>query len=195
MQYGLNLLNRDIRNLIRNFIVNNKLKLIHIYYMTILKMGILSNYTNIDWNKVKRLVFICRGNICRSPYAEYKAIQLGLSAISMGIYADGKSSAHHVAIKQSAKRNVELLPHISSILTTDNLLESDLIICMEPWQANSVKLSNADPKYQNTLLGLWCNSKAVIIPDPYGKPEIYFKKCFDQIDNALLNIATKINSE
>lgn len=183
-----------IRSLKNNIFINNKLRLRQFYYNLIVHMGLFNNYTNIDWNKVGRLVFICKGNICRSPYAEFKAKKLGLCAISVGVYADGKSSAHDEAIKQSAYRNVDLIPHISNTFTTVELQDSDLVICMEPWQANNLIDKVSDFNCQITLLGLWGTHISAIVPDPYGKSEQVFQSCFDQIDTALNNINKMLKS-
>jgi protein-tyrosine phosphatase len=34
------------------------------------QFGYWNRYTDIPFDKVKRLIFICNGNICRSPLAE-----------------------------------------------------------------------------------------------------------------------------
>ena len=37
--------------------------------------GRYAAYRDIDWHGVERLVFVCAGNICRSPYGDRKAAQ------------------------------------------------------------------------------------------------------------------------
>ncbi|MGC1818407.1 MAG: hypothetical protein WA900_12230, partial [Casimicrobiaceae bacterium] len=44
--------------------------------------GRFTRYRSIDWPHVSRLVFICKGNICRSAFAAEKARMLGRHAVS-----------------------------------------------------------------------------------------------------------------
>src|SRR5437588_1134030 len=45
-------------------------------------------FKQIRWDRVARVVFVCHGNICRSPYAEGRAVSFGLPAASFGLSAD-----------------------------------------------------------------------------------------------------------
>lgn len=190
-----------IKDKIRNYIPLYTSSGKHYFLTTCLyiiknKLGFYNKYKKVNWQKVNRLVIICTGNICRSPYAEYKARQLGLTAISAGIRADGVSRANESAMKQSAYRNVDISPHRSNTLDQINYSESDLIVCMEPTHLqhieNNIQISKT--KCQFTLLGLWNNNKSPVINDPYGKDELVFQNCFAQIDAGLISIYTKLSN-
>jgi hypothetical protein len=45
---------------------------------------------------------------------------------------------------------------------------------------------------QYTLLGLWSDKKWAYIHDPVARPEEYFDKCFNIIQNATQNLAGKL---
>jgi len=68
------------------------------------KMGVYRRFYSIRPDKYQRLVFICSGNICRSPLAEAYARSLGKTAASCGLYCgDGYPAdprAHNFAKSQ-----------------------------------------------------------------------------------------------
>ena len=151
------------------------------------KLGLYKKYENIDWNRVKRLVFVCKGNICRSPYAEIKAKNMGLNAISIGLDTKEGSPANESAIKNALYRGVNLKDHRARVYDSIEVSNSDLVICMEPWHIKLFKkFDNSD--CQISLMGLMHSNKQVLISDPFGKLDIYFADAFQKIDNALINI-------
>ena len=54
-------------------------------YKTIYQLGGFREYRNIDWDAIERLVFVSKGNICRSAYAEAVARSLDIKAVSCGV--------------------------------------------------------------------------------------------------------------
>ena len=153
---------------------------VHIKYY----LGLFHRYNTIDWSKVSRIVFVCKGNICRSPYAEMRAKQLGINAISIGLYTQEGSFANADALKNASYRDINLDAHRARVYDSIEISNSDLVICMEPWH---VKLFNAidSSGCQITLLGLLCSRKKIIISDPYGKPDLLFEHSFRAMDDAL----------
>jgi hypothetical protein len=55
--------------------------------------GRYREFKQIRWERVVRVVFVCHGNICRSSYAEGRAVSFGLSAASFGLSADSGAPA------------------------------------------------------------------------------------------------------
>jgi low molecular weight phosphotyrosine protein phosphatase len=64
-----------------------------------LNLGGLRHFEHVEWNRVTRLVFVCRGNICRSPYAEVRARRLGLNAISCSFEVSSHSCVDATGMK------------------------------------------------------------------------------------------------
>ena len=150
-------------------------------------LGFFNKYNNIDWSKVSRIVFVCKGNICRSPYAEMRAKQLGINALSIGLFTKAGSFANADAIKNALYRDINLEAHRARIYQSTEFYDNDLVICMEPWHVKLFKeVDNSG--CQIALLGLLCSHKKIIISDPYGKPDLFFEECFHAIDNALNNV-------
>jgi protein-tyrosine-phosphatase/peptidoglycan/xylan/chitin deacetylase (PgdA/CDA1 family) len=197
MQYctGLELIKNKLRsNSLFSIWRHKRYLLNNTFYNLYYYLGLYREYKNIDWRSISRLIFVCKGNICRSPYAEWKSKSLGLRAISIGVESDGKSSADEMAMKISALRGIDISSHISRRLNDVEFSESDLIVCMEPKHAASIlndrNLLNA--KCQITLLGLWCSDRKLLVRDPYGQSIDVFFECFELIDNALTTIHNMI---
>jgi len=199
MQYcsGLELIKNKLRNNYAFSIWSHKRYLLNnIFYIFYLYAGLYKKYKEINWTKINRLIFICKGNICRSPYAEYKSKKLGLMASSVGIDSDGKSNADEMAMKIAAQRGVDISPHKSRKIDHIEYCESDLIVCMEPWHAEAI-LNNqilTGTNCQLTLLGLWCSNRKALIRDPYGQSTEIFLDSFNLIDDALSIIHKKLDT-
>lgn len=156
-----------------------------------LRLGGYRSHQNIQWGRVKRLVFVCRGNLCRSPYAEARARAMCLPARSFGldVVQDRRDLVNERAGKNAEKRYVDLNNHTSRTLTDMDLNEGDLVLGMEPWHLEQLKERGLPDGCQLSLMGLWADHKAVVILDPYGQDDECFQSCFDQIDSALLGLA------
>ena len=153
--------------------------------------GRFSGYQQIRWEKVKRVVFVCHGNICRSPYAERRAATYGLSVASFGLSADAGMPADPTACRIAARREIELAPHRAHDIKDFGFRRGDLLAAMEPRQVR--ELGRAPPiPCQLTLLGLWGRPRRPHIHDPHRLGEGYWEQCFDVIDSAVLTIAEKM---
>ena len=148
-------------------------------------LGGLRRYEAVDWGRVGRLVFVCQGNLCRSPYAEARARALGLPAASFGLEAGGEA-ADPVARAVARRRGLDLGRHRPR--PAEALRPGDLLLGMEPWQAGRL-LDAAPPGAQVSLLGLWARPARPHLQDPYGLPAAYFDTCFAVIDNAVAWVA------
>lgn len=164
-------------------------------YGVLLVSGRMHRYVRLDWGRIERLVFVCKGNICRSPYAEYKARAMRLNAVSFGLSANGYTMANDEAIRQAIKRGIDLMPHTSKTPEMVQLTPTDLVVCMEPWQARDMVERVARSGAQMTLLGLWSRHKAPVIPDPYGRDRYRFAACFNQIDACLTFLAARLRQD
>ncbi len=151
------------------------------------RLGLFNKYKQVEWGRVSRMVFVCKGNICRSPYSEMRAKALGIDAVSIGLHTREGSAANADARRNAADRGVSLDEHKARIYQSIRLSENDLVVCMEPWHVDVFeKMDNSG--CQVTLLGLWGNKEKIMLGDPYGKADMFFDDCFQAIDNALYNV-------
>jgi len=150
--------------------------------------GVYGKYKKIDWSRVERLVFVCKGNICRSAYAETVATALKKEVFSFGLETKGNAPAHPEAIQIAEACGYDLSQHKTTPLAATDFREGDLLVAMEPWQMCRLK-KMFNNKYQYTLLGLWVNPALPYLHDPYGMPTVYFEKCFTIIQQGVYALA------
>ena len=73
------------------------------YYGLGARLGLYRQYGPADRGEVRRLVFVCKGNICRSPFAEAVARAAGADAVSYGLDARDGLPANPSAIRTARK--------------------------------------------------------------------------------------------
>jgi protein-tyrosine phosphatase len=151
-------------------------------------LGGFGRYTTIRPDRVERLVFVCSGNICRSPYADRKVRALGKAAVSCGTSAIDGAPANACAIRIAQERGVDLSMHVSMTMMSLQFRPGDLVIALEPQHLRAVAPLAGQAGAQTTLLGLWCTSRAPYIPDPYARADACFREVFRLIDEALANL-------
>ena len=156
-----------------------------------LRLGGYADARAVDWGRVSRLVFVCTGNICRSPYAEFKVRAQGVPSASFGLRARRGLPADPVAQDASRARGVELSAARTSRMEDVTLGASDLIIAMEPWQYREVAGLCERFHAQRTLLGVWGGINMPWLPDPYLGPRGMFDQCYALIDQALPDLVSR----
>jgi protein-tyrosine phosphatase len=152
-------------------------------------IGEYERFREIDWARIERFVFVCQGNICRSPYAEARGRGLGIACASCGLGAGNGDAADLACRRIARRRGLDLSSHRSKSIGALRLLPSDLLVAMEPAQAERLLSLTRGSGAQVTLLGLWCKPRRAHLEDPYGLSEAYFDTCFDYIDRAVAKLA------
>lgn len=157
------------------------------------RLGAYSALRKIQWQRVRRLVFVCSGNICRSPYAAERARQHGLVVASFGVDASGNAPADRMAQSVARDRGIDLAAHVSTGLPDFRPEEGDLLLGLEPRHLVPLSRGSTDcVAHSRTLLGLWCDRPLPYLPDPYGRSPECFDFVFGLIDEALENIASQM---
>lgn len=145
------------------------------------------------------VAFICKGNICRSAYAENRLRKLlledGLNEVrvaSFGLETTPGKPADCDAIRNAEQLGIDLTIHRTA--QADSLDKFDLVLCMEPYQLRKVKSSYPQSKGNAALLGAFVSSQdfPLIIKDPFGGTDEAFKQCFKHIDTALASLAQRL---
>lgn len=140
------------------------------------------------------VLFVCHGNICRSPYAEH-ALRRDLDAAgraggwrvaSAGFVLPGRPSPRE-ALAVAARRGLDLDAHRSRLLTDEIVRESDLVYVMSDAQRRSLlDLHGGDPARVWILGDLDPEPIARrTIRDPNEQPEEVFEQVYDRIDRCL----------
>ncbi|MEO7555783.1 MAG: low molecular weight phosphotyrosine protein phosphatase, partial [Acidimicrobiales bacterium] len=83
-----------------------------------------------------RVLFVCTGNICRSPMAEgmlrarAAARGIAVEVASVGLIFDGRPATDE-AVRTAHAHGVDISAHRSSILESEAVDRADLVIGME----------------------------------------------------------------
>ena len=162
------------------------------FYRTRYLLGGYRDCRQIDWGSAGRLVFVCKGNICRSAYAEAVTRSMGKESVSCGIDTKDGLPANDHAICEAASRGVDLREHKTTSIKSLTLKDNDIFIAMEPWHAEFISREFGNEQ-KCSLLGLWGQPVNPHIQDPYGTSDEYFSNCFTYIEKSVNEIARKIS--
>tara|TARA_R110001583_G_scaffold143203_1_gene295309 strand:- start:18775 stop:19338 length:564 start_codon:yes stop_codon:yes gene_type:complete len=158
------------------------------------KLGQYDPYQQLDWASVKRLVFVCQGNICRSPYGHYLAqIKLPGSVVSIGYATTTGVPANDCARFVAKARGTPLEQHTATDLSDFTVLDGDLFLVMEDRHIAKIESVVAQKDTQITLLGLWAEPKMPLIYDPHKLSEAYFNSCYQVIESAVDEVVKRFN--
>ncbi len=134
---------------------------------------------------VKRLVFVCQGNICRSAFADVLARKAGLNTASFGLSTTSGRAAHPPAVVAAAALGHDLTDHVALDLGDYQPREGDLLLAMEVRQLHKLA---ADPRVADlprALLGRWTRPMLPHLHDPYGLDDRYMARCLKRIERTI----------
>jgi protein-tyrosine phosphatase len=169
--------------------------LLHHAWNVVFGCGGFRRLKAVDFGRVARLVFVCYGNICRSPYAEARARSLHLDAASFGLQSKHRCKADSIAMRVAASRGLDLRSHLAKSAQGIALGTGDLLIAMEPSQLKPMLSIANSAGAQVTLLGLWCSPVRPYLQDPYGLTDGYFQNCFSLIDSAVWELRQRMRPQ
>lgn len=158
-------------------------------------LGRYRSYTNNDNElaKITRLVFVCKGNICRSPFGEYYARSQGLESVSFGLDATTGTPANEVGLEIAASLGVPMSAHKATSYQDFSIRDNDLLVGFEPIHCHEIlKLVPSDCLAQVSLAGMWLFPPLPYIHDPYENPIDYFANCYQHIRNIVSQMSPKL---
>lgn len=139
---------------------------------------------------VGRVLVLCKGNICRSPFAaellRQRVRQRGLpvQVASAGIEAVPNQEAYLLAKRMAIRYGVPLSAHRTTLLSGEMVSEADLILVMETGQARLMRERYPHAAGKVVLLGQFGRAGEYEIHDPYGGTADTFARCYDQLTKA-----------
>lgn len=150
-----------------------------------------------------RILFICMGNICRSPLAEnlfrHLAAQRGVehlfeidSAGTIGYHA-GAAPDDRMAVT-ARKRGLQLTGKARRV-TKDDLRQFDLLICMDEDNREDVLALGAPPEKVRLLLECDPNAPICEVPDPYYGGDDGFETVYRLAESACAALLEELLTE
>ncbi len=155
--------------------------------------------------KIINVLFVCMGNICRSPTAEGVFQHLvSNSPLNESIHTDSAGThAYHVGeqpdprAQQTARtRGIDLSTQRARRVSSDDFHKFDYILAMDNDNLASLrKLQPADGKSQLQLFMDFAPELAITeVPDPYYGGSKGFEKVFDMVEIAAKGLLDHIKS-
>lgn len=178
----------SLSELIKNRFGSKKGLLRYCAYESLRMVGFYKSLTKIDFSRVERLVFICQGNICRSPLAEAVALKQGVPAISFGLDTRGGDPADPRAIAWAQANGYNLQQHTTKRVDQYVPQQGDLLIGMEPKHIRKLQEKFRQAPVQMTLIGLWLESPLAYLHDPYNAKPEYFSRCEELVRDGVVGI-------
>lgn len=153
-----------------------------------------------DRGSWRHVIFVCKGNICRSAFAEHylrRDVSDGTHRIeSCGLDVDQGLCSPPEAVCVAKEFELDLAMHRSKGLTSCDVHNADMILAMEFRQYQRLKALFPGEQWKIRLLrdfSPWPDCLLCNIEDPYGSNENEFRRCFKRLQRALDGLKAHMN--
>lgn len=141
---------------------------------------------------MKRILFVCTGNICRSPMAEGMMRELvkgrtDVVVLSAGVSAPRGSSASRSAVDALSELGIDLASFRSQPVTGELLEQCTHVFTMTREHRRLLDLLFPEQGSKIRLVGEFIRGGGDV-PDPIGQGLTTYKRCRDAIKSALAQI-------
>lgn len=150
---------------------------------------------------MKTVLFVCTGNICRSPMAAALfrhriGNEMQWEACSAGTYAGAGFPASSNAVEAMHELGIDLEGHRSQPLTAELVQQVDLIVTMAAGHRFEILRDFPEVGNRVFLIKSFGTSKVPAdISDPFGGSLNIYRKIRDEIDQALSDLILFIHTE
>ena len=138
----------------------------------------------------RSVLFVCLGNVCRSPYAAWslrKTLKSSDIKVDSAGFIGPDRNPPEIAIEAARARGVEHGANNSQLVTDALLAEADVVFLFQPSHSRELRRLGGSASTPVFLLcdfdPLWAGKRAII--DPWGKPLEEFHRTFERIDRCL----------
>ncbi len=145
----------------------------------------------------EKILFLCYGNICRSPLAAALAAQQ-LSPVdvqSAGFHEQAGRRSAEKMLRMAQALGADLSEHRSRRVTRQELLSTDLVIAMDLENVERLKREFPEALSRTTLLGLFAEHSTLEIADPYRADEAATSKICEQVRAGVAGLAGCLASQ
>ena len=150
-----------------------------------------------------KILFICTGNICRSPAAatilmkfiSQKHLQEEIIIDSAGTFGMYRPTPPEKEMVEAAKVLGYELTGLSRKVSSEDLNSSDLIICMDESNFNDIKrmITQEQIPKLHRFVEFMNDPELKSIPDPYGVSESEYLQVFWLLEQGCRNLLNQIN--
>ena len=142
-------------------------------------------------HSVRRLVFVCLGNMNRSAFAAAVALRRDVKAVSIGLATFTGSPATSAAVQCADRFGVDLGNHEATDISDYDFEPGDLLLVMETRHARRL-INRGIPPKSIALLGHWASPHRIHLHDPHTLSDLYFRTCFTLIHSAVNKLVDEL---
>lgn len=142
------------------------------------------------WPVPKRVLILCHGNICRSPYVEAylkdRGQDLGIQVSSAGFIGPGRPPPSE-ALEAASQQGLHHGDHISRLVSEEMLEEADLVLLVDASHETRLRRRLNRVPGPHLVLGDLDPEPVTsrTIPDPWGESQEVYDQVFERLARCL----------
>ncbi len=159
-----------------------------VWWDATLRLGLMGRAERISRGRsIKHILLLCKGNICRSPFAaEYlrgkmKEAGLAVEVASAGLDTNAGDPADPQAQRSASEFGVSLAGHRTAVLSGEMVAKADLLIVMELMHQDMLLNAFPEAREKTRVLGHYSQEPMTNIADPFGQTPDVFHVCYRQL--------------
>jgi protein-tyrosine-phosphatase/predicted ATP-grasp superfamily ATP-dependent carboligase len=138
-----------------------------------------------SFRKARCVLFVCKGNICRSPFASAVArLYTNKKIVSAGYYPYPNRKSPDTAILAAREFDIDISAHRSQIINKPLVNQADCIIVFDKFNLETLRDSFPYARHKIYLFGFLTDTMKEV-SDPFNKDIDEFKKVYRQIKTVL----------
>lgn len=138
--------------------------------------------------RAKHVVFLCWGNICRSPFAGYYAQRVwpaDLEITSRGLHYQQARLSPPDAVTAAREHGIDLDAHRSALITAEEVKQADMIVCFDELVRRELLARHPEARNKAVRFGTLSPSGPVSVSDPFSRGLAAFRDAYQQIKQTL----------
>ncbi|MBE0604494.1 MAG: hypothetical protein IH611_12825 [Deltaproteobacteria bacterium] len=160
--------------------------------------------------RVRSILYVCKGNIVRSPFAEHyskwlirqkRGTESPLEIASGGLATPDTRSSPKEAVESAARFGVALREHESRLIDSSMFESNDMVVVMDVWQLKMLNRMFPEHSEKIFLLPLFDRERdkhedgfwRYNIVDPYGKKSEDYADCYKRMSTVLVDFLDAVN--